>query len=135
MKFLTTIALIISYNFSFSQSEKTIETAKDSVKTEVQTPKKEYSGGVNQFYKYIKDRFRVPNNSNFPGGKLIVEFTIKTDGSIGDIEIIKDLGFGTANQIKKILLRSPKWTPATQDGKPVESKLTLPIILDRGYDE
>jgi hypothetical protein len=92
------------------------------------------SGGLNKFNKYIIDNFRMPNLNNFPGGKEIVEFTIKTDGTVGDIKIIQDIGYGVGKQFIKILKNSPKWTPGVKDGKPVDCTFTLPIIIPRGSD-
>ena len=122
------------YNFSFSQNSNLKEKNKDSLNIENVVPKK-ISGGLNEFYKYINANFRIPNVSNFPGGKIIVEFTIKIDGSLGDIKIKKDIGYGTGDQIKKILKNSPKWTPAVKNGEPVETTFTLPIKVPRGYNE
>ncbi|MGL2962203.1 energy transducer TonB [Flavobacterium sp. RSB2_4_14] len=136
MKFLLQLSLLAIFNISFAQNNNTIEIQKDSLTdNKIQKVEKTSSGGLDKFYKYISDNFRSPNVYNFPGGKEIVEFTIKTDGTVGNIKILKDIGYGVGEQIKKILQKSPKWTPAVKDGQPVECTYTLPINIPRGIDE
>ena len=136
MKFLLQLTLLSIFNMSFAQNNSIIEIPNDSLtdSKRIEVEKKS-SSGVSKFYKYITDNFRSPNVFNFPGGKEIVEFTIKTDGSVGDIKIIKDIGYGVGKQITKILQKSPKWTPAVKDGQPIECTYTLPINIPRGEDE
>ena len=135
MKVLLQLSLIAIFNINFAQNN-TIEIHKDSLTDSIiRKTEKNNSGGVAKFYKYISDNFRSPNVFNFPGGKEIVEFTIKTDGTLGDIKIIKDIGYGVGAQIKKILQKSPKWTPGVKDGQPVECTLTLPITIPRGEEQ
>lgn len=136
MKFLLQLSLFAIFNISFAQNSNTIEIQKDSLTdSKIQKVEKKSGGGISKFYKYISDNFRSPDVSNFPGGKEIIEFTIKTDGTVGDIKIIKDIGYGVGEQIKKILQKSPKWTPGVKDGQPVECTYTLPINIPRGEDE
>ena len=45
------------------------------------------------------------------------------------LKIINDLGFGTAQEIKRILALAPKWTPGDQDGKAVRVLYTLPVNI------
>jgi len=136
MKFLIQLSLLAIFNMGFAQNSHIVEIHQDSL-TDQKTKKveKAYGGGLSKFYQYISDHFRSPNVFNFPGGKEIVEFTIKTDGTVGDIKILKDIGYGVGEQIKKILLKSPKWTPAVKDGVAVECTYTLPITIPRGQDE
>jgi protein TonB len=63
-------------------------------------------------------------------GKVIVSFVIDTDGSLVDIKVIKDLGYGTGKEAIRVLKLCPKWTPAVHNGKPVRSEFTLPISIN-----
>jgi protein TonB len=136
MKFLLQLSLLAILNIGFAQNNNIIEIQKDSLtNSKIEKVEKISSTGISKFYKYINDNFRSPNVFNFPGGKEIVEFTIKTDGTVGDIKVIKDIGFGVGDQIKKILQKSPKWTPGVKNGIPVDCTYTLPINIARGEDE
>jgi len=88
-----------------------------------------FPGGINEFIKFVGKNFQAPDDENFSGGVLKVTFVIETNGTIGDVKIINDLGFGTADEIKRILAMCPKWTAGDQGGKPVRVIYTLPVNL------
>jgi hypothetical protein len=50
-------------------------------------------------------------------GKIYTTFIIEKDGSISDIKILRDLGYGTGKEIIRVLKLSPKWSPGIKDGK------------------
>jgi hypothetical protein len=88
-----------------------------------------YPGGMQAFYAYIAQNFSVPKSREFKGGKLIVSFVVEKDGSLTEMKVIKDIGFGTADEAFRILKASPKWIPGEQNGKKVRVYYTLPINL------
>ena len=135
MKFFLQLSLFLIFSIGFAQSNKNVEKQKDTLMNDKTKIEKRTNGGLSKFYKYISDNFSPPTVSGFPGGKEIVEFTVKKDGTVGDIKIIKDIGYGVGEQIKKILKNSPKWTPAVKDGQPIDSTFTLPIKIPRSYDD
>jgi hypothetical protein len=135
MKFFLQLRLFLICNIGLAQNNSNVEKQKDTLMKDKTKIEKPTNGGVSKFYKYISDNFRAPNVSGFPGGKEIVEFTIKTDGTVRDIKIIKDIGYGVGEQIKKILKNSPKWTPAVKDGQPIDCTFTLPIKIQGNYED
>ena len=90
--------------------------------------KPEYTGGFNNFYEYIAKNYRTPD---VPGlkGKLLVSFVVEKDGSITDIKVLKDIGYGTGEEAIRILKKCPNWTPAEQKGKKVRCTFMLPINI------
>jgi hypothetical protein len=90
---------------------------------------KEFSGGLNNFIKFVSENYHQPEVEGLCG-KVIVSFVIDIDGSLVDIKVIKDLGFGTGKEAIRVLKLCPKWTPGVQNGKPVRSEFTLPISID-----
>ena len=90
--------------------------------------KPEYKGGLNKFYEYIAKNYRTPD---VPGlkGKLLVSFVVEKDGSITDIKVLKDIGYGTGEEAIRILKKCPNWTPAEQKGKKVRCTFMLPINI------
>ena len=68
--------------------------------------KPEYKGGFNKFYEYIAKNYRTPD---VPGlkGKLLVSFVVEKDGSITDIKVLKDIGYGTGEEAIRILKKCP----------------------------
>lgn len=92
--------------------------------------KPKFSGGLSIFYKYIADNFRTPQLFSFKGGKILVDFVIDIDGSLTNINVIKDLGFNTKNETIRVLKScKTKWTPGMQNGKPVRCLYRLPINI------
>lgn len=110
----------------------TIKNDLDSVKVsnDSKSIKKEFSGGLNNFYEYVSKSYKLPE---VPGlrGKVKVSFVINEDGSLSDYKIIDDLGYGTANELIRVLKSlSKKWSPALKDGKPVKSTFVLPLKIN-----
>ena len=79
----------------------------------------EFPGGIQTFYKFIMNNFKQPEVKNFKGGKVIVQFVVDKDGSLTDIRILEDCGFGTAEESIKLFKSSPKWKPAMHNGRAV----------------
>jgi protein TonB len=81
-----------------------------------------------RFQEFIAKNYRTPDVEGLRG-KVIVSFVVEKDGSIVDVKVIKDLGYGTGAEAIRVLKLSPKWTPAMQDGKPVRVMYSLPITI------
>lgn len=90
--------------------------------------KPDFPGGISEFYSYIGRNYWVPNMKDL-NGKVIVSFIIEKDGSIGDIKVIKDIGFGTAEEAIRVLQKCPKWIPGSINGQNVRVLYSLPINI------
>lgn len=95
--------------------------------------KPEFPGGMAKFYKFIENNYNVPSDS--PGGKVFIQFVVEKDGSLTDIKILRDIGYGTGKEAERVLRKSPRWTPAEQNGKKVRCSYQLPITLSAPQDE
>jgi hypothetical protein len=125
------ISIEIKYPMVFNVKQvPTDNTPDSSEKKEQSSSGVKSSGGVSKFYEYINKNYNLPD---VPGlkGKVVVSFIINEDGSIGDFKVIKDLGYGTAQELIRVLKTTGnKWTPATKEGKPVKTPYTLPLSID-----
>ena len=90
--------------------------------------KPEYPGGMMEFYKYIGKKYRTPDVKGLQG-KVLVSFVIEKDGSITNIKVIKDIGFGTGEDAIRVLQNCERWIPGEQNGKKVRTLFTLPITI------
>lgn len=119
-------------NYQVTSNPETIKKDLDLVKVtnDGLSKVKEFSGGLNNFIKFVSENYRQPEVEGGLYGKVIVSFVIDIDGSLVDIKVIKDLGFGTGKEAIRVLKLCPKWTPGVQDGKPVRCEFTLPINID-----
>ncbi|MEC4049256.1 energy transducer TonB [Flavobacterium sp. SUN046] len=95
--------------------------------------KPEFPGGIDKFYKFISNNFDkgIIEDENFPGGRIMVSFTVEKDGSLSDIKT-RDIGYGTGKEAERLLRKCPRWAPAEQNGKKVRCSYVLPIVLAKG---
>jgi protein TonB len=91
--------------------------------------KPEFPGGITAFYKFIGANYKTPDVAGLKG-KLIVAFVVDKDGSLTDIKVLRDIGFGTGTEAVRVLKLSPKWIPAEQNGQTVRCAFTLPINIE-----
>jgi protein TonB len=90
--------------------------------------KPEFPGGMAKFYKYVGDNYRAPDEEGLKG-KIYVTFVVEKDGSLTDIKVLRDIGYGTGKEAIRVLDRSPRWNPGVQNGKPVRVLYSLPITI------
>lgn len=87
--------------------------------------KPEFSGGIHRF---IAQNYKIPKVVGLVG-KVFVTFVVDIDGSLVDIKVLRDIGYGTGEEAIRVLNICPKWTPGIKDGKPVKCTYTLPIMI------
>jgi protein TonB len=133
MKFLLQIVILLAFHFSFSQELESKSKSNDTIVKSKSTTKNELNGGISKFYEYINKNFIQPD-FEYPSGKVIIVFTIKADGSVADVKLVKDMGFGIGRQLKQIIELSKGWTPGVKNGIPVDCTYTLPINIAGSYN-
>ena len=90
----------------------------------------EFPGGINKFYSYVGNNFEKPDLGSQTAIRVSVSFVIEKDGSMTDIKVLKDPGYGLGREAIRVLksLRT-KWVPGILDGKPVRTAYNLPITI------
>ncbi|MES2748725.1 MAG: TonB family protein [Bacteroidota bacterium] len=91
--------------------------------------KPEYPGGLAKFYSFIKNNYTPPEEEGLKG-KVIVSFVVEKDGSLTDIKVLKDIGYGTGAEAIRVLKKCARWTPAEQNGKKVRCSYQIPIAIE-----
>ena len=91
--------------------------------------------GIQNFKKYIAKEFQISKEMNEKqlNGKIICSFIVQRDGSFSDIEVLKDLGYGTAKGAIRILQKYTsnfKWIPRIIGGRYVKEFIQIEIVLD-----
>ncbi|TDE45605.1 hypothetical protein E0I26_05825 [Flavobacterium rhamnosiphilum] len=86
---------------------------------------------MEKFYKFVGKNFNIPEEveKNKIKGKVYLTFIVEMDGTLSDIKIIKDMGYGTGDEAVRVLKLSPKWIPAKINNKPVRVEYSLPITI------
>lgn len=94
--------------------------------------KPEYPGGINEFYRLISTNIKAPDFEPETDMmlKVYLSFVIEKDGSITDIKVLRDPGYGMGAEAKRVLSLSKKWSPGKQNGKIVRSSFMLPIAIN-----
>ncbi len=90
--------------------------------------KPDFPGGIEKFYKYVGNNYRAPEEEGLKG-KVYVTFVVEKDGSLTDIKVIRDIGYGTGQEAVRVLKKCPKWNPGEQNGKKVRVLYSLPITI------
>ena len=92
------------------------------------TEKPDFPGGIMEFYKFVGNNFKTPEQPNLKG-KVYITFVIEKDGSLSDIKNIRNIGFGTGEEAIRVLKICPNWIPGKLNGVPVRVMYSLPITI------
>lgn len=86
-------------------------------------------GGMSGWNEYLSKNLKYPTQARRMGieGTVIVVFVINTDGSIQDVEVLRGIGGGCDEEAVKVVQNAPKWEPGKQRGRPVRTRMRLPI--------
>ncbi len=94
----------------------------------------EFPGGTDRFYDFFNSKFKKPQVPDLIG-KVFISFIVEPDGTLTDISIYRDIGFGVGEQAKKIVEESPRWMAGRKDGKRVRVHYLLPIGIYIGQHD
>jgi len=90
----------------------------------------EFPGGINKFYSYVGNNFEKPELDSENAVRITVAFVVEKDGSMTDIRVLKDPGYGLGREAIRVLKSlKTKWSPGMIDGKAVRTAYNLPITI------
>ena len=89
----------------------------------------QFPGGQGVMMKYLAANIKYPASAvkAKKQGRVIVTFIVQKDGSVTHAKIAKSVDPELDAEALRIVKAMPKWTPGTQNGKPVNVKYTLPV--------
>jgi periplasmic protein TonB len=84
---------------------------------------------TNKLLAYIYKNIRYPSvaRENRIEGTVVIQFTIEKEGSITDINILKEIGGGCGTEAARVVRSMPDWIPGKQRGKAVRVRYSLPV--------
>ncbi len=93
-----------------------------------------YPGGDEALYTKMFHEMQYPAEAkeNRITGDLMVSFFVEVDSTVSEVTALNDLGYGTREEAIR-LIKSLKFKPAIQNGKPVRQQMMLPVLF-RIYD-
>lgn len=92
--------------------------------------KPEYPGGTAAFYGFVQKNIRIPEVEDDLDVSIYVSFVINKDGTISDINVPRDPGYGlTAEVIRLMKSNKELWKPGKLNGNAVRVKYQFPIKI------
>lgn len=92
----------------------------------------QFPGGKEAMDKFIADNMVYPSTSKQNGieGVVNVSFTVKADGQIGTIKIVRLIDPDLEQEAIRLVKKMPAWQPATRDGSSVDSSVEIPVVFE-----
>lgn len=91
-----------------------------------------FPGGQEALMKYLNSNIRYPTIAAENGiqGRVVCQFTVRRDGSIGDIKVLRKAEHPSLDrEAVRVIESMPAWEPGKQRGKAVNCKFTLPVVF------
>jgi TonB family protein len=91
----------------------------------------EPSVGYDALYQYFNENLVYPREAvkDSIQGVVTVSFTISSRGTVEDVTVKNSLGEPFERETLKLIGDMPPWKPATLNGSPVPSKISIPVTF------
>ena len=88
-------------------------------------------GDANEFTKWVYSKIVYPEvaRENGISGRVTLQFTIESDGSLTNIKVLRGIDQSLDQEAVRVVSMSPKWTPGKQRDKAVRVTYTFPIMF------
>ncbi|QEC74438.1 energy transducer TonB [Mucilaginibacter ginsenosidivorax] len=131
-----TISYTCKYDMGVLKEGKSISTKGNThLFTQIQSLP-EFPGGQEKLIAYIGRTLAYPADAREKGiqGRVLVQFTVQTDGSLTDIQVVRSLYPSLDEQALNCLRKSPKWTSGYKYGIKTAVVYTIPVSFALAYD-
>ena len=110
-------------------AQKTVVSQKNDKVFDVVEQMPEYPGGMQALFEFISQNIKYPADAQKQKveGRVLAKFVIETDGSISDIEVVKNAFPSLDAEAVRVIQAMPKWIPGRQKGQAVRVKFVMPI--------
>lgn len=89
-----------------------------------------FPGGIEKFYMYVGRNFEAPEINDEKVVRIMVSFIVERDGSMTDIQVKNDPGYGLGKEAIRVLKSlKTKWSPGIINSQAVRTAYTLPISV------
>ena len=91
----------------------------------------QFPGGDAALMKFISSNINYPQEAYQNGiqGRIIVQLVVKSDGSVGDVKVIRSVDASLDREAIRVCKSLPNFTPGRMNGKAVNVWYTLPITF------
>ena len=134
---LTVLSLIVCSNvkaeLTLLDTLPTNPETKDSLIFEKVDVEAEFPGGLSAWWQFLEANLnpQVPAEKGAPDGSytVIARFIVDKDGTVSDFKALTKYGYGMEKEVLRVLKNSPKWTPASQNGRNVKAYRSQPVTF------
>jgi len=88
-----------------------------------------YEGWAKFLQKNLKADTPVKKGAKAGTYTVIVQFVVDREGNVTDLKALTHHGFGMEEEVLRVLNKSPKWSPAQQEGKLVRAYRKQPVTF------
>lgn len=89
-----------------------------------------FPGGVHELLNFLKKNVHYPDSTISIQGRVIIQFTVKKDGSFINAEVMRGIHPLFDKEALRVINAMPKWEPGRVSGRLVETKMTIPIVFN-----
>ncbi|MWB96399.1 hypothetical protein GON26_18705 [Flavobacterium sp. GA093] len=90
-----------------------------------------FPGGIVKFHQFISKNYKKPHKQPALQGKIFASFVIEKDGTLTNMKNLYDIGFGTGDELLRVLKLSPKWKPGKQNNKEIRTLYSIVFYLPK----
>lgn len=91
-----------------------------------------FPGGDTALTEYMRRSVRWPQADAGGGdGKVVVQFVVRKDGRVDQVELLRGSRAVPDAEVLRAVRAMPAWAPGMKDGRPVDVRLSLPMMLRR----
>lgn len=124
----------ITFRLSSGGNETASPNASNQIKGDVYTVVEEmprFPGGEEELLKFINQGIKYPTDAQEGGkqGRVIVSFTVKKDGSVADVEVVRGVYPSLDKEAMRVIGTMPIWEPGKEKGQAVNVRYTVPITF------
>ena len=108
-----------------------IKQGSKSPATESEYVQAEPAKGYSDLYNFFNANLKYPDEAlnDSTEGVQTISFVINTEGKPEQVQVVNSLGAPFDRESRRLIENMPAWKPATLNGKPVESKISIPITF------
>lgn len=94
----------------------------------------EFPGGIPALYEWLGKEIKYPEEARKAKqeGKIFARFVIQSDGTIGNVELLKGISPALDAEAIRVIKKMPTWKPGKQNGKSVNVFYNMPIVFSLG---
>jgi TonB family protein len=89
----------------------------------------QFPEGEAELFKYLMKNIQYPAEAGEKGitGRVYVTFIVSEDGTVLNPSVLRGLGYGTEEEVLRVVRQMPKWIPGSQFGNNVSVRYNLPV--------